>query len=220
MPTATFTDFGQTDNMDNKALYNISYGLFLLGTNASGKINACITNTCIQVASDPVRIAISVLNQNYTCDLIKESGVFCLSVLDKTAGFDLFKRFGYQSGRNVDKFADFAYKTDMNGCPYLTEHACSVFTCKVLSKTDLGTHTLFVAEIQNAEVTSPDEPMTYAYYQSNVKPKVKVESSKKIIGWKCKICGYEYMNPELPSDYTCPLCGHPAEDFEPIYESA
>ena len=94
MPTATFTDFGQTDNMDNKALYNISYGLFLLGTNASGKINACITNTCIQVASDPVRIAISVLNQNYTCDLIKESGVFCLSVLDKSAGFDLFKRFG------------------------------------------------------------------------------------------------------------------------------
>ena len=220
MPTATFTDFGQTDNMDNKALYNISYGLFLLGTNASGKINACITNTCIQVASDPVRIAISVLNQNYTCDLIKESGVFCLSVLDKTAGFDLFKRFGYQSGRNVDKFADFAYKTDMNGCPCLVEQACSILSCKVLSKTDLGTHTLFFAEVVDAELAGSGEPVTYADYQSSIKPKVKVESSKKIIGWKCKICGYEYMNPELPADYTCPLCGHPAEDFEPIYESA
>ena len=193
--------------MDNKALYNISYGLFVLGSVGAGKINACVTNTCIQVASDPVRIAISVLNQNYTCDLIKESGVFCLSVLDKSAGFDLFKHFGYQSGRNVDKFANFAYKTDANGCPYLVEYTCSVFTCKVLSKTDLGTHTLFVAEIQDAEVTGSMPPMTYA-------------DSKKIIGWKCKICGYEYMNPELPSDYTCPLCGHPAEDFEPIYESA
>ncbi len=206
--------------MDNKALYNISYGLFVLGSQANGKINACITNTCIQVASDPIRIAISVLNQNYTCDLIKESGVFCLSVLDKTATFDLFKHFGYQSGRNVDKFADWQYKTDKNGCPFLLGSTCSVLNCKVLSKTDLGTHTLFVAEIEDAVVTSSNAPMTYADYQNNVKPKTKVEASKKIIGWRCKICGYEYMNPELPADYTCPLCGHPAEDFEPIYESA
>jgi len=206
--------------MDNKALYNISYGLFALGSKANGKINACITNTCIQVASDPIRIAISVLNQNYTCDLIKESGVFCLSVLDKTATFDLFKHFGYQSGRNVDKFADWQYKTDKNGCPFLLSNTCSVLNCKVLSKTDLGTHTLFVAEIEDAEVTSPNAPMTYADYQNNVKPKTKIETAKKIIGWRCKICGYEYMNPELPADYTCPMCGHPAEDFEPIYESA
>lgn len=206
--------------MDNKALYNISYGLFALGSKANGKINACITNTCIQVASDPIRIAISVLNQNYTCDLIKESGVFCLSVLDKTATFDLFKHFGYQSGRNVDKFADWQYKTDKNGCPFLLSNTCSVLNCKVLSKIDLGTHTLFVAEIEDAEVTSPNAPMTYADYQNNVKPKTKIETAKKIIGWRCKICGYEYMNPELPADYTCPMCGHPAEDFEPIYESA
>lgn len=220
MPIAIFTDSGLTNNMDNKALYNISYGLFVIGTKSGQKLNACITNTCIQVASDPIRLSVSLLNQNYTCELIKESGVFCLSVLDKTAPFEVFKHFGYQSGRNVDKFADYEYKSDINGCPYILTNTCSVFSCKVISKTDLGTHTLFVAELQDASVTSPNAPITYADYQNNVKPKVKIEGSKKIIGWRCKICGYEYMKPELPKDFTCPLCGHPAEDFEPIYETA
>lgn len=205
--------------MDKKALYNLSYGVFVLGSKKSGKINACITNTCMQVASDPNRVAISVLNQNYTCELIKESGYFSLSVLDKTAVFDIFKHFGYQSGRNVDKFASYEHKTDKNGCPYILTSVCALFSCKVLSSTDLGTHTLFVAEIEDAQVLNSNAPMTYADYQNNVKPKVKVEASRKIIGWKCKICGYEYMNPELPKDYECPLCGHPADDFEPIYES-
>ena len=205
--------------MDNKALYNISYGLFVIGTRSGEKINACITNTCMQVASDPVRLSVSLLNKNYTCELIKESGFFCLSVLDKNTKFDIFSRFGYQSGRNVDKFADFEYGTDKNGSPYLLSNACSVFTCRVISKTDLGTHTLFVAELEDASVTAPTEPMTYSYYQGNVKPKVKVEGTRKIIGWRCKICGYEYMKPELPADYICPMCGHPAEDFEPIYET-
>ena len=206
--------------MDSKALYNISYGLFVIGTKSGEKINACITNTCMQVASDPPRFSISLLNQNYTCELIKESGFFCLSVLDKSAKFEIFKHFGYQSGRSVNKFADFKYETDKNGCPYILSSTCSIFTCKVVSKTDLGTHTLFVAEIEDAKVTSSTEPMTYAYYQSSVKPKVKIEATRKIIGWRCKICGYEYMQSELPSDYVCPMCGHPAEDFEPIYESA
>ena len=204
--------------MDNKALYNISYGLFVIGTRSGEKINACITNTCMQVASDPTRLSISLLNQNYTCELIKESGFFCLSVLDKTARFELFKNFGYQSGRNADKFAGYEYKTDANGCPYILSNTCSVLSCKVISKTDLGTHTLFVAELVDAFVTSANAPITYADYQNNVKPKVKIETSRKIIGWRCKICGYEYMQSELPADYTCPMCGHPAEDFEPIYE--
>ncbi len=206
--------------MDPKALYNLSYGLFVLGAKKGDKINACITNTCMQVASDPVRLAISVLNQNYTCDLIKESGYFSLSVLDKTSAFEIFKHFGYQSGKNVDKFAGYEHGTDKNGCPYMLTNSCALLSCKVVSKTDLGTHSLFIAEIEDAQVTSPNAPMTYADYQNNVKPKVKVETSKKIIGWRCKICGYEYMNAELPKDFECPLCGHPADDFEPIYETA
>lgn len=204
--------------MDSKALYNISYGVFVLGSCAGGKINACVTNTCIQVASSPVRIAISVLNQNLTCQMIKSSGVFSLSVLDNSCSFDLIKHFGLQSGRDVDKFADFAYETDSNGCPFIRKSVCSVLKCKVLSSTDLGTHTLFVAEVQDAFVEGKNPPLTYADYQNKVKPKVAAKPEKKIIGWRCKICGYEYMNPELPEDFECPLCGHPAEDFEPIYE--
>ena len=191
--------------MDSKALYNISYGVFVLGSCAGGKINACVTNTCIQVASSPVRIAISVLNQNLTCQMIKSSGVFSLSVLDNSCSFDLIKHFGLQSGRNVDKFADFAYETDSNGCPFIRKSVCSVLKCKVLSSTDLGTHTLFVAEVQDAFVEGKNPPLTYADYQNKVKPKAAAKPEKKIIGWRCKICGYEYMNPELPEDFECPL---------------
>ncbi|MEE0886505.1 MAG: flavin reductase [Treponema sp.] len=203
--------------MDNKALYNLSYGVFVLGSCSGEKINACITNTCMQVASNPTRIAISVLNQNLTCDMIKSSGIFSLSVLDNSCKFDLIKHFGMQSGKNTDKFADFSHELDSNGCPYIKQSVCSVLKCKVLSSTNLESHTLFIAEVQNAFIVSKNPPLTYADYQNKIKPKPAVNNEKKIIGWRCKICGYEYMNPELPADFECPLCGHPAEDFEPIY---
>ncbi len=210
--------------MDNKALYNLSYGVFLLGTKtADGKINACITNTCFQAANGPTRLAISVIKQNLTCQMIEESGVFALSLLDKSCSFETIKRFGYQSGRTADKFSGFEYQTADNGCPYITKEACSVIEAKVCNKLDLGTHMLFIAEVTEAKLLSDKEPLTYAEYQKNVKPKAPVESGagsepKKIKGWRCKICGYEYDGAELPADYECPICGHPAEDFEPIYE--
>lgn len=206
--------------MDPKAFYNLSYGVFVLGTKAQGKLNACITNTCIQVASDPVRIAISVLNNNFTCGMIKESGAFTLSVLDSTCTFDLIKHFGMQSGRNVEKFQDFPYESTESQLPYITQNVCALLECKVLSNQDLGTHTLFVAEVTDAKVLSGNAPLTYAQYQSTVKPKPDVNAGKKIVGWRCKICGYEYKQPELPKDFICPLCGHPADDFEPIYEAS
>lgn len=204
--------------MDNKALYNLSYGVFVLGSCSGEKINACITNTCMQVASNPTRIAISVLNQNLTCDMIKSSGIFSLSVLDNSCKFDLIKHFGMQSGKNTDKFADFSHELDSNGCPYIKQSVCSVLKCKVLSSTNLESHTLFIAEVQNAFIVSKNPPLTYADYQNKIKPKPAVNNEKKIIGWRCKICGYEYDGSELPADFECPLCGHPAEDFEPIYE--
>lgn len=204
--------------MDLKALYNLSYGVFILGTKNNDKINACITNTCIQVASSPTRFAVSLLNTNFTCAMLKESKKFLLSVLDKRCTFDVIRRFGYQSGKNTDKFYNFEYKTDSNGVPYIENCSCSVISCHVISMQDLGTHTLFIAELDDAFITSNEKPLTYADYQMNLKPKTSVSSERKIIGWRCKICGYEYMNPQLPSDYECPVCGHPAEDFEPIYE--
>ena len=208
--------------MDNKALYSLQYGVFLLGTkNADGtKINACITNTCFQTANNPTRIAISVIKQNLTCEMIEESGVFALSILDRSCSFETIKRFGYQSGRNVDKFEGFEHSLADNACPYITKEACSVIEAKVCNKLDLGTHMLFIAEVTDAKILSDKEPITYSYYQSDIKPKVNGGSGgpeKKIKGWRCKICGYEYEGAELPADYECPICGHPAEDFEPIY---
>ena len=206
--------------MDTKALFSLQYGVFILGSQSNGKINACVTNTCMQVANDPVRIAISVINTNLTCQMIKDSGFFTLSVLDKKTTFETIKRFGYQSGKNVDKFQGFTdYSMDQNGCPYLSSQICALFSAKVIAAQNLGTHTLFTAEVLDAKITSREEPITYAYYQSNIKPKPAAPTSGKIVGWRCKICGYVHNSPELPSDFTCPLCGHPAEDFEPIYET-
>lgn len=205
--------------MDNKALFKLSYGIFMLATKDGEKINGCITNTCIQVANDPTRVVISVLNSNYTCDLIKNSGVFAISILDKNCTFDTIKHFGYQSGRDVDKFADINASFDENGIPYLTENVSSVVTGKVLEKHELGTHTLFIAEVTDARMITGEAPLTYDYYQSNVKPKpAAVNAEKKIKAWRCKICGYIYEGSDLPKDFVCPLCGHGAEDFEPVYE--
>lgn len=205
--------------MDKKALYSLSYGVFMLSTKAGDKINGCITNTCMQVANSPTRVAISVLNSNYTCELIKESGYFALSILDQTVTFETIKYFGFQSGRDVNKFEELTPPTDQNGIPYLGWQSCAVISCKVVSSEDLGSHTLFIAEVEDAKVLSENAPLTYADYQSKVKPKPeKKAEGKKIVGWRCKICNYVYNGSELPADYTCPLCGHGAEDFEPIYE--
>ncbi|MGP1587580.1 MAG: flavin reductase [Treponemataceae bacterium] len=204
--------------MEQKALFNIPYGVFILGANSDGKINACVTNTCIQVASDPVRIAISVLNRNLTCQMIKKSGTFSLSILDKDCTFETIKHFGFQSGKDLNKFESFPFLKDENGNPYLKNQICTLICAKVLSAQDLGTHTLFVAEIQDAKVMSSKEPITYSDYQNKIKPKPEAESGKKIVGWRCKICGYEHDEPELPEDFLCPLCMHPVDDFEPIYE--
>lgn len=206
--------------MDKKALYNLSYGVFMLSTKAGDKVNGCITNTCMQVANSPTRVAISVLNTNYTCDLIKESGIFALSMLDQSATFETIKHFGFQSGREVDKFADITPPTNEQGVPYMGWQACAVLSCKVVSSQNLGSHTLFIAEVEEAKVLSENAPLTYADYQSKVKPKPeKKQEDKKIIGWRCKICNYVYEGSELPADFSCPLCGHGPEDFEPIYES-
>ena len=204
--------------MDKKAIYNLTYGVFMLSTKCGDTVNGCITNTCMQVANSPTRIAISVLNTNYTCDLIKKSGVFALSLLSEDCTFETIKHFGFQSGRDVDKFEALKMPVDCNGIPYMGWHACAVISGKVLEQTDLGSHTLFIAEVEDAVLINDNKPLTYADYQNRVKPKPekKVEE-RPIIGWKCRICNHIYEGAELPADFSCPLCGHGPEDFEPIY---
>lgn len=204
--------------MDKKAIYNLTYGVFMLSTKDGDVVNGCITNTCMQVANSPTRIAISVLNSNYTCDLIKKSGVFALSLLSEDCTFETIKHFGFQSGRDVDKFDGLKMPEDCNGIPYMGWHACSVISGKVVEQQDLGSHTLFIAEVVDAILLNDKKPLTYADYQDRVKPKPekKVED-RPIVGWRCKICNYVYEGSELPADFSCPLCGHGPDDFEPIY---
>lgn len=206
--------------MDQKALYSLSYGVFMVATKSSEIENGCITNTCIQVASNPTRLAICCLNVNYTCDLIKKSGLFTLSILDNTCTFDTIRTFGMQSGREIDKFSQISCLKDERGINYLGSQTCAVLCCHVVDKIDLGTHTMFIAEIDDSFRTSENAPLTYADYQNKLKPKPQMKSEgKKIIAWRCKICNFVYEDSELPSDFECPVCGHPASDFEPVYES-
>ncbi len=208
--------------MDKKAIYNLTYGVFMLSTKNNDITNGCIINTCMQVAGNPIRIAISVLNTNYTCELIGKSGKFALSILDKECSYETIRHFGLQSGRDVDKFGGIPAPTDCNGIPYIGWHTCSVISGVVTESHNLGTHTLFIAEVVDAKVLNDNEPLTYADYQNKLKPesgnKSENKDNRKIVGWRCKICNYVYEGSKLPEDYICPLCGHGADDFEPIYE--
>ena len=199
--------------MDKKAMHKLSYGLYVVTTRDAEKANGCIVNTVIQAASGPNQICVCVNKANYTHDMLLKTGVFNVSVLSKTAQFPLYQRFGFQSGREVDKFADYtAYKNAENGVPYIIEGTNAYLAVKVSQTVDLGSHTMFIGEVTEMEVLS-EEP--------EVKPKPE-EVGKAADGqtvWRCTICGYEYVGEELPEDFICPLCKHPASDFEKVIKN-
>jgi len=199
--------------MDKKALYKLTYGLFLLTAKDGGKDNGCIINTAIQVANNPTRLSIAAIKGNLTHDMLLKSGECNLSAISSDAPFELFQRFGLQSGRDVDKFADFPHAArSENGLYYLTDWANAYFSLKVTESHDLGSHTLFIAEVVDAAVLSSVATCTYGYYQSTIKKSAPKPAVKK--GWRCKVCGYVYEGDPLPEDYLCPLCKHGPEDFE------
>ena len=201
---------------DPTALFKLSYGLFVVTTRDGDKDNGCITNTAIQVASNPNRIAIAVNKQNFTHELIAKTGVFNVSVLTEDASFDLFKRFGFASGRDTDKFDGFdGKKRTANGLYAVTQAVNAVFSGHVIETVDCGSHSLFVADITESEVLSSAPSVTYAYYFAHIKPKAAPKTEEKT-KWVCKVCGYEYEGEELPDDYVCPLCKHGKEDFEKV----
>ena len=204
--------------MNNKAMYKLSYGLFVLTTNANGRDNGCIINTAIQAASEPNQLSICVNKANFTHDMIKESGKFTVSVLSQQADFEIFRRFGFQSGKNVDKFDGFSDVTrGENGIYRITCGTNAFISADVEKMQDLGSHTMFIGEIRDMDVLSDIPSATYEYYQSNIKPKPKAEAANKgKTVWRCHICGYEYVGEELPADFICPICKHPASDFEKV----
>lgn len=202
--------------MDISALNNISCGLFVLTAKDGDKQNGCIINTVMQVTVEPVKITVTVSKTNYTAEMIKNTGEFAVSCIDESAKFSLFEHFGFASGRDTDKFANFdGFKKAENGINYITESTNSYICAKVVEVVDVGTHYMFVAEVTEAEKLSDNASATYAYYHANIKPKPQVKPSEKT-RWVCKICGYIYEGEELPEGYLCPLCNHPASDFEKI----
>ena len=200
---------------DMTALFNIGYGLYVVTSNDGKKDNGLIVNTVSQVTNTPNRIAVTINKQNYSHHIIKQTGKMNVNCLTTDAPFKVFETFGFQSGRNVDKFKDCTPLRSENGLVFLPRHINSFMSLKVEEYVDLDTHGMFICTITEARVLSNMETMTYNYYQDNVKPKPDTEGKK---GWVCKICGYIYEGDPIPEDFICPLCKHPASDFEPITE--
>lgn len=203
--------------MDKKAMYKLSYGLFVLTSAADGRDSGCIINTAQQVTSEPNRISIAVNKTNFTHDLVKQSGKFNISIISEAAEFELFQHFGFQSGRDVDKFADYAAcKRSANGLYYVTAGINSYISATVEQEVDLGSHTLFIASVDDMEVLADTPSATYTYYQSSIKPQPTKDAQTGKTVWRCTVCGYVYEGEELPADFICPLCKHPVSDFEKV----
>ncbi len=226
--------------MDKKALYKLSYGVFIVGSKKGDALNAQTANVAFQVTAEPPKVAIALNKENLTHQFVSQSGVFSVSILGQDASLELIGRFGFRSGRDFNKLEGVNYKIGKTGAPIVLDGAVAWLDCRVTESLDMGTHTLFVGEVVDAEVLKPDaEPMTYAYYhavkrgkeppraptyrgEEEKAPEPK-EGSKK---WRCTVCGYVYDPAEnggvpfeeLPEDWTCPVCGVGKDMFEPVEE--
>ena len=203
----------KANKSDMTALFRIGYGLYVVTSNDGKRDNGLIVNTVSQVTNTPNRVAVCINKQNYSHHVIKQAGVMNVNCLSVDAPFSVFERFGFQSGRSVDKFEGQEVLRSDNGLVFLPKYINAFMSLKVESYVDLDTHGMFICTVTEARVLSDRETMTYTYYQDNVKPKPQTEGKK---GWVCKICGYVYEGEELPEDFVCPLCKHGAADFEPI----
>ncbi len=205
--------------MDKKAMYKLSYGLCLLSAREGERDNACVANTAIQAASEPNQLAICVNKANFTHDMVMRTKEFTVSILDMRADFELFKRFGYRSGKDVDKFVDFPdCVRGENGIYYITRATNAYLSVHVEHSLDLGSHTMFAGTVTAMEVLSGVGSMTYDYYIQNIKPKpeaVGTTTTGQTI-WRCSVCGYEYVGEKVPDDFICPTCHHTAFYFDRV----
>lgn len=198
---------------DMTALFKIGYGLYVVTSNDGNKDNGLIVNTVTQLTDNPYRVAVNINKENYSHHVIKQTGVMNVNCLSVEAPFEIFQRFGFQSGRQADKFEGMEKLHSDNGLVFLPKYINAFMSLKVEQYVDLGTHGMFICSVTEARVMSDKDTMTYTYYQKNVKPKPQTEGKK---GFVCKVCGFIYEGDELPDDYICPLCKHGVADFEPI----
>lgn len=223
----------------------MTYGMYVVASCAGGKANGQIANTVVQVAAQPARLAVALNKENLTHEYISRSGVFGVSVLAKETPMTFIGLLGFKSGRDVDKLAQVEYKESASGCPLVTENALAVMEAKVVSRLDVGTHTVFVGDVVAGEVLRAGEPLTYAYYRDAKKgkaptaaptyhaappPGAKERSDVKMEKYVCQVCGYVYdpavgdpdggveagtLFEDLPDDWVCPVCGAAKDQFEP-----
>ena len=201
------------ENIEINTLRQLSYGLFVLTARSGGKDNGCIINVSVQISDNPLQIIIAVNKNNYTHDMIMESGCFNINILSEQATFKVFQHFGFQSGRNVNKFENCTEeKRSANGVLYLPKYINGYISGKVTQTIDAKTHTIFMAEVVEAMQLSNEPSMTYGYYHQHVKPKPAAPAAGKT-RWVCEVCGYVYEGDEVPDDYICPLCKHGKDAF-------
>ena len=207
-------DENKANKNDMKALFSIGYGLYVVTSNDGKKDNGLIVNTVVQLTDNPFRVMVSINKDNYSHHIIKQTGIMNVNCLNTEAPFKVFEQFGFQSGRNNDKFKNEKeiLRSD-NGLIFLPHYINAFFSLKVEDYKDLGTHGMFICSVTEARVINNVETMTYTYYQKNVKPKPEAQGRK---GFVCKVCGYVYEGDTLPDDFICPLCKHGANDFEPL----
>lgn len=207
-------------NMDR-----LSYGIYILTARFGGTMTGCVINTACQVAVSPTQISIAVNKSNYTNEILSTTKRCNISILSEAADFDLIRHFGFQSGRDVDKFASFPdYKLADNGIPYITRGTNSYMSLIFDKVIDLGSHNLYIGQVVASVELSDVPSATYDFYHREIKPKAgatgtSADSTASATGkkkWRCKICNYEYEGDELPEDFVCPICKHPAEDFEEV----
>lgn len=213
--------------MDKKVLRNLSYGVYVVTSKDNDRNVGCVANSVMQVTSNPMMVAVSINHDNYTNSCVKKSGKFVVSILKEDSDAKIIGEFGFKSSRDTDKFKNINY--NMVDDLAVINDSCGYLICEVIDQMETNTHTVFLAEITNADGYTDDNPMTYKYYHEKLKgtspknaptyqeeSKTEDVSEKKAQRWRCKICGYIYEGEELPSDFICPICGRPASEFERI----
>ncbi|MEG0275707.1 MAG: flavin reductase [Coprobacillus sp.] len=207
--------------MDIKAFFKLTYGLYIVTTKNKDQESGCVINTMTQVTASPSQVSIALNKDNYTTELIKESGIFNVSVLLDNVSMDTIRNFGFQSGKDVNKFENMDYKIDNLGIKYLTKESAATFSCKVNQIVDAGTHFMFIAEVVDTKVLSEEEVLTYSAYHEKKNGATPKNAPSYIeeptqSGYRCDVCGFIYEGETLPEDYICPVCKVDASHFQKI----
>lgn len=225
--------------IDRSAFHKLSSGLYIVCTEADGTFYGCVINTLLQLTSKPFQVSIALNKENATTKAVQESGYFTASVVDETMEMETIGHFGFKSSRDIDKFADSEYAICARAMPYIEKHCCAWFSCKVVDSVDVGTHILFIGEVEESATLDGGHPMTYEFYHSvkggKTPPKASAYTGEDDVqkssdtaqdssssegaqkyGWRCKVCGYIVEMDELPDTYLCPVCGAGKDMFERI----